>query len=191
MSREKPGHTMLQVFTAVRLEGCHSYGWYSESSGLCNSILSQFFQKKQHFVWMDQGLNFPKYFKSNLSPFLIHLKTPGLSVKLRKIIEFDLHFRRVFLSNQQSTRYLLPSFGILRKAKFDGSIGRWVWLKEVSHWVFVSLFQYGFHAIMVCLTTGTQDSDQIIVELNLWNCEPKINISNFYEFISGIILFQW
>lgn len=36
---------------------------------------------------MDQGLNFPKYFKSNLSPFLIHLKTPGLSVKSRKIIQ--------------------------------------------------------------------------------------------------------
>lgn len=32
---------------------------------------------------------------------------------------------------------------------------------------------------MVCLTTGTQDSDQIIVELNFSNYEPKIKIYNF------------
>ena len=50
---------------------------------------------------------------------------------------------------------------------------------EVSHWVFVSL-HYGSPAVMFCFITETHNWDQIIVELDLSNCEPKINISTFY-----------
>lgn len=53
-------------------------------------------------------------------------------------------------------------------------------MKEGSHCVFVFLFHYGFPAIMFCFITEAQYWDQIIVDLDLWNCEPKSNTFNFY-----------
>lgn len=66
------------------------------------------------------------------------------------------------------------------------------WRKEVTGSLFLSSSMASL-PLWSALTLGLsgKDSDQIIVELNFWNCEPTINISNFYVFTSGIILFQW
>lgn len=49
---------------------------------------------------------------------------------------------------------------------------------DCRKWVTGSLFLSSSMASLP-LWSGTQDSDQIIVELNFFNCEPQINISNF------------